>query len=110
MMEAGTIVFAAFISPFKQDRKIVRELVAKGDFIEVFCDSPLDVCESRDVKGLYIKARSGEILEFTGISSPYENPDNPELILDTNTLSIEECLKRLISYLSQRQLIKSITK
>ncbi len=110
MMEAGSIVLTAFISPFKQDRKIVRELVAEGDFIEVFCDSPLDVCESRDVKGLYIKARTGEIPEFTGISSPYENPDNPELILDTNTLSIEECLKRLISYLSQRQLIKPITK
>lgn len=110
MMEAGSIVLTAFISPFKQDRKIARELVMEGDFIEVFCDSPLDICESRDVKGLYKKARSGEIPEFTGISSPYENPDNPELILDTNTLSIEECLKRLISYLSQRQLIKPITK
>ena len=110
MMEAGSIVLTAFISPFKQDRKIARELVVEGDFIEVFCNSPLDICESRDVKGLYKKARSGEIPEFTGISSPYENPDNPELILDTNTLSIEECLKRLISYLSQRQLIKPITK
>ena len=110
MMEAGSIVLTAFISPFKQDRKIVRELVVEGDFIEVFCDSPLEICESRDVKGLYKKARSGEIPEFTGISSPYENPDNPELILDTNTLSIEECLKRLISYLSHRQIIKPITK
>ena len=110
MMEAGSIVLTAFISPFKQDRKIARELVVEGDFIEVFCDSPLEICESRDVKGLYKKARSGEIPEFTGISSPYENPDNPELILDTNTLSIEECLKRLISYLSHRQIIKPITK
>ena len=110
MMEAGPIVLAAFISPFKQDRKVVRELVSKGDFIEIFCDSPLAICESRDVKGLYKKARSGEIPEFTGISSPYENPDNPELILDTNKLSVEECLKKIISYLSQRHIIRSITK
>tara|TARA_B100000586_G_C20028643_1_gene392285 strand:+ start:309 stop:929 length:621 start_codon:yes stop_codon:yes gene_type:complete len=110
MMEAGSIVLTAFISPFKQDRKVVRELVCKGDFIEIFCDSPLAVCESRDVKGLYKKARSGEIPEFTGISSPYENPDNPELILDTNKLSVEECLKKIISYLSQKNIIRPITK
>ena len=109
MMEAGSIVLAAFISPFKKDRKIVRELVIEGDFVEVFCDAPLDICESRDVKGLYKKARSGKIPEFTGVSSPYENPDKPELILNTSTLSIEECLKRIIFFISQRQVIKPIT-
>jgi len=110
MMEAGSIVLAAFISPFKKDRKIVRELVIEGDFVEVFCDAPLNVCESRDVKGLYKKAHSGEIPEFTGVSSPYENPDKPELILNTSALSIEECLKKIISYISQRQIIKFNTK
>jgi len=109
MMEAGSIVLAAFISPFKKDRRIVRELVIEGDFVEVFCDAPLDICESRDVKGLYKKARSGEIPEFTGVSSPYENPSKPELILDTNTLSIKECLEKIISYISKRQVIKPIT-
>ena len=108
MMEAGSIVLAAFISPFKKDRKIVRELVDEGDFIEIFCDAPLDICESRDVKGLYKKARSGEIPEFTGVSSPYENPDKPELILNTSELSIEQCLKKIVSLISQRQVIKPI--
>ena len=106
MMEAGSIVLAAFISPFKKDRKIVRELVADGDFIEIFCDAPLDVCELRDVKGLYKKARTGEVPEFTGISSPYEDPDRPELILETHTLSVEECLEKIILYMSQKQIIK----
>jgi adenylylsulfate kinase len=110
MMEAGSIVLAAFISPFKKDRKIVRESVVEGDFVEIFCNAPLDICESRDVKGFYKKARTGEIPEFTGISSPYEAPDKPELILDTNVLSVEECLKKIISYISQRQIIKLNTK
>ena len=105
MMEAGSIVLVAFISPFQNDRRIARELVDIGDFIEVYCDSPLDVCELRDPKGLYKKARSGEIPEFTGISSPYETPDNPELILDTNTLSIDECLDKLISYMEKIKIV-----
>jgi len=110
MMEGGLIILAAFISPFKQDRKLARELVAEGDFIEVFCDSPLSVCESRDVKGLYKKARSGSIPEFTGITSPYENPENPELILDTAKLSSEKCLNKLISYITQKGIVTSIHK
>ena len=105
MMEAGSIVLVAFISPFRSDRKIARELVYAGDFIEVYCDSPLDICELRDAKGLYKKARSGEIPEFTGISSPYEIPDNPELILDTSTLSIDECLDKLISYIEKNRIV-----
>ena len=109
MMEAGSIVLVAFISPFQSDRRIARELVDIGDFIEVYCDSPLEICELRDPKGLYGKARSGEIPEFTGISSPYETPDNPELILDTNTLSIDECLDKLISYMKKNKIL-SLTK
>ena len=105
MMEASVIVLTAFISPFIKDRKIVRELTKKDEFIEVYCDAPLDVCESRDVKGLYKKARAGEIPEFTGISSPYEAPENPELILETNTLSIDKCIDKLISYLKDRHII-----
>ena len=108
MMEAGSIVLVAFISPFRSDRKIVRELVDAGDFIEVYCDSPLDICESRDVKGLYKKARSGEISEFTGISSPYEAPDNPELILDTTKLSINECVDKLISYIEENKIVSLV--
>ena len=105
MMEAGVIVLTAFISPFLKDRKIVRELVSEGEFIEVHCDASLDVCESRDIKGLYSKARSGEISEFTGITSPYEAPENPELILETNQLSIEECVDKLIGYLKDKHII-----
>jgi adenylylsulfate kinase len=108
MMEAGSIVLVAFISPFRSDRKIVRELVDAGDFIEVYCDSPLDICESRDIKGLYKKARSGEISEFTGISSPYEAPDNPELILDTTKLSINECVDKLISYIEENKIVSLV--
>jgi len=108
MMEAGSIVLVAFISPFRSDRKIVRELVNVGDFIEVYCDSSLDICESRDTKGLYKKARSGEIPEFTGISSPYEVPDNPELILDTTKLSINECIDKLISYIEETKIVSLV--
>jgi adenylylsulfate kinase len=104
MMETGVIVLTAFISPFIKDRQIVRELAAEGEFIEVYCDASLEVCESRDVKGLYKKARTGEILEFTGISSPYEAPENPELTLATNKLSIEECTDQLVSYLTSKHI------
>ncbi len=105
MMDAGLIVMSAFISPFKSDRRIVRKLVEKGNFIEIFVDAPLDVCESRDVKGLYKKARSGEIKDFTGISSPYEKPENAELIIDTSNNSIEECVNKIIKYLKDEGII-----
>ncbi len=105
MMEAGVIVLTAFISPFIKDRKIVRELVAEGEFIEVHCDAALDVCESRDPKGLYKKARAGEIADFTGISSPYEAPENAEIALDTANYSIEECVEEMINYLKERDII-----
>jgi adenylylsulfate kinase len=105
MMEAGVIVLTAFISPFIKDRQIVRELTAKGEFIEVYCNADLDVCESRDTKGLYKKARTGEVAEFTGISSPYEQPNNPEIVLDTANQSVEDAVESIITYLSARQII-----
>ncbi len=110
MMNAGSIVITAFISPFINDRRIARELVGGNDFIEIYCDCPLEICESRDVKGLYKKARKGEIPEFTGISSPYEIPKSPELILKTHSLSIEQCLEKLLTYILEKKIITSIQK
>lgn len=98
-MESGTIVLTAFISPYRSDRRKVRELVKDSDFIEVYCQCTLEVCEQRDVKGLYKKARAGEIPEFTGISAPYEVPEAPELILDTAKYTVEQCTDRIISEL-----------
>jgi adenylylsulfate kinase len=105
-LEAGMIVLTAFISPFSKDRQWVRSLVPEGDFIEIFCRCPLDVCENRDKKGLYRLARIGEIKEFTGISSPYETPENPELVLDTSVLSLEECVGSVVALLVQRGIIR----
>ncbi len=101
-LEAGIIVLTAFISPIRKDRERVRSLVPAGDFIEIYCRCPLDVCESRDVKGLYHRARSGEVKEFTGISSPYETPEKPALVLDTNVCSLDECVSKVMVLLSQR--------
>jgi len=99
LTQAGVITLTAFISPFKKDRQIVRDLVEEGEFIEIYCQTPLDICEERDPKGLYKKARAGEIPEFTGISSPYEEPDNPEIVLNTGDTSIEDCVHQLIEHL-----------
>lgn len=98
-LDAGVIVITAFISPFRQDRARVRGLVADRDFVEVFCSCPLDVCEKRDVKGLYKKARSGAIANFTGLTSPYEEPDDPEIIVNTGEQSIDECVGVIVDYL-----------
>ena len=103
--EAGVIVATAFISPFKADRNVVRNLLPHGDFLEIYCDCPLEMCETRDVKGLYKKARAGEIPEFTGISSPYEAPDNPELNVDTGTQTLEESTTAVIELLQGRGII-----
>jgi adenylylsulfate kinase len=105
--EAGVIALTAFISPFRYDRQMVRDLVVPGDFLEIYCDSPLEVCESRDVKGLYRRARAGEIPEFTGLSSPYEEPEAPELIVDTNRLTIEESVDVVLGLLEDRGIIRS---
>lgn len=105
MLDAGIMVMTAFISPFKKDRQLVRELVDEGDFVEIYCEAPLAVCEERDPKGLYKKARAGEIPEFTGISSPYEAPDHPELVINTGDKTIQESVQMIIDYLSAKQII-----
>ena len=97
--DAGTIVMTAFISPYCADRDQARALIAEDRFVEVFVDCPLDVCEERDTKGLYKKARAGEIKEFTGISAPYEPPLNPEVTVNTAALSIEECAQAVVDAL-----------
>lgn len=103
-IDAGLIALTAFISPFREDREIVRELVTEGEFIEVFVDTPLEVCEQRDPKGLYAKARKGEIAEFTGISSPYEPPKKPEIHI-RGEHSIEESVKIIKKYLQDQNYI-----
>jgi len=104
-VDAGLIVLTAFISPFREDRKVVRDLLGNGDFVEIFVHCPLEVCEQRDPKGLYQKARLGEIQNFTGINSPYEAPDSPELTLDSSILTVEECVEQVIQYLKSQSLL-----
>lgn len=100
-MEAGIVILTAFISPYRADRNRVRGMVGQGDFIEVYCDTPIEVCEMRDVKGLYKKARAGEISEFTGISSPYEKPENPELLLNTGADSLDKCVQEVMDNMAK---------
>jgi len=94
-MEAGVIVLTAFISPFRGDRNKVRAMVQPGEFVEIYCQCPVEVCEQRDTKGLYKKARAGEIGQFTGISSPYEAPDRPELVVNTSERSLQDCVQQV---------------
>lgn len=105
MMDAGLITITAFISPFKKDRNFVRKLIPKGVFIEIFCKASLKTCELRDIKGIYKKARLGKIKSFTGIDSPYEKPDKPELIIDTEKLSVSESVTKIKNFLNKRKLI-----
>ena len=107
-LQAGVITLTAFISPFRSDRERVRSLVGENEFIEIYCKADLNVCEQRDVKGLYAKARRGEIADFTGISSPYEAPENPELVLDTGSVTIDDCVNEVLSYLEKRGVLKSL--
>ena len=100
-LDAGIIVLTAFVSPFRSDREKARRLVAKGDFVEIFCSADIQVCEERDTKGLYSKARQGLIKDFTGISSPYEKPQNPELEIDTGTKDLDQCVDEVIHKLSE---------
>lgn len=97
--DAGMIVFTSFISPYRADRDAVREIMPDGDFIEVMVEASLETCEGRDVKGLYKKARAGEIPEFTGISAPYEAPEKPELVIDTNNQTVEESVQAVLDFL-----------
>lgn len=99
LRDAGIINLAAFISPYRRDREMARSLASSDDFVEVFVDASLETCEQRDPKGLYAKARSGAIPNFTGISAPYEPPLNPEIRLDTGTESIEDCVEKLVAFL-----------
>lgn len=101
-VQQGTIVITAFISPFREDREQVRQLVEAGEFNEVYIKCDLDICEQRDPKGLYKKARNGEIPFFTGIDSPYEEPEAPELVLDSGQHDREECKKQLIEFVKQK--------
>jgi adenylylsulfate kinase len=103
-LETGVLVLTAFISPFADERRRVRSLMPHGDFLEIYCDTPLAVCEERDVKGLYQKARQGLIPHFTGISSPYESPTKPELVVPTGTASLEASVDMVFEFLLQRGL------
>ena len=106
MMEAGLIILTAFISPFREDRIAVRNLISDGDFIEIFCKASLETCEARDLKGLYKRARLGEIKNYTGINSPYEIPDNPELIIDIDKESLEESVSKIVSFLQTKSIVR----
>ena len=107
-MNAGIITITAFVSPFISDRNKVRKIIGSKDFIEVYCSADIDVCESRDTKGLYKKARLGEIKEFTGISSPYEAPANPEIVVDTGFLGLNDSVEKVINYLREQNLLERV--
>ncbi|AXN36976.1 adenylyl-sulfate kinase [Peribacillus butanolivorans] len=104
-VDSGQFVLTAFISPFRADRQIVRDLLEEGEFIEVYIKCPIEECEVRDPKGLYDKARKGIIKDFTGIDSPYEEPEQPEIVLESNQYSVEECVEQVINYLTTKRAI-----
>ena len=106
MMEAGLIILTAFISPFREDRITVRNLIPDGYFIEIYCKASLETCEARDLKGFYKRARAGEIKNYTGINSPYEIPDNPELIIDIDKESLEESVSKIVSFLQTKSIVR----
>ena len=105
-LDAGIIVLTAFVSPFRSDRDKARSLVKQNDFLEIYCSANLDVCEKRDTKGLYAKARAGQIQDFTGISSPYEEPQNPDLKVDTGLKNLDECVGDVISKLIELEIFE----
>lgn len=105
MVDSGAITVTAFISPYKQDRDNVRQLFEEQEFIEVYTECSIETCEQRDPKGLYKKARTGEIPEFTGISAPYEPPENPEIIIDTEDNSVEASVNQILNYLKEHRYI-----
>jgi len=100
--EANIITIAAFVSPYREDRDNVRKLLGRGEFVEIYVKCSLEVCETRDTKGLYKKARAGEVKDFTGISAPYEEPLNPELTIDSSKLSVEESTRDILNYLEEK--------
>lgn len=104
-VDSNTIVLTAFISPFKEDRELVRALVEEDEFVEIYVKCSLDACEARDPKGLYKKARAGVIKDFTGIDSPYEAPDHPDLVVDTEKETIETSTKKIVAFLKERGIV-----
>jgi adenylylsulfate kinase len=100
-------VLTAFISPYREDRERVRGLVEHGDFLEIYCDTAIEICEARDVKGLYKKARAGQIGEFTGVSSPYETPEKPELTVSSGSVELGVCVGQVVAEMVQRGIIKN---
>jgi len=105
MLESGLIVMTAFISPIKKDRNEAKKLISSDDFIEIYCKASLEACENRDVKGLYKRARAGEIKNYTGIDSPYEVPENSELTIDTDNQSLEVSVSTILSFLESNGII-----
>lgn len=106
-VDAGLIVLSAFISPFRSDRQLVRDLMEEGEFVEIYVATPITVCENRDPKGLYKKARSGAIKHFTGIDSPYEAPENPEIEINTAELGVQACVTKILDFLRTQELIEA---
>lgn len=106
-VDAGVITLTAFISPYREDRELARELLDADEFVEVYVKCPLAECERRDPKGMYQKARNGEIGQFTGISSPYEEPVTPELVIESRELSVEESVQKILSFLEQKGIVYS---
>ena len=104
-VDAGLIVMTAFISPYREDRDQVRNLLETGHFLEVYVKCPITECEVRDPKGIYKKARSGEIKEFTGISAPYEEPESPEIVIETNKMTVDDCINKILDYLVENKYI-----
>ena len=104
-VDSGQIVLSAFISPFREDRELVRKMFEPNEFIEIYLNCPMHVCEVRDPKGLYKKARDGDIPEFTGITSPYEIPSQPEIIIETNTMTIEDSVQKIVTYLKEQKIL-----
>lgn len=105
MVDAGVVVLSSFISPYRTDRDAVRALHDEGQFVEVFVDTPLEVCEARDVKGLYERARAGEIEDFSGVSAPYEAPESPELRIDTSQRDLDDCVAEVLGHLQQAGIV-----
>ena len=105
MVDSGILVFAAFIAPYRNSRMFVREVMSDSPFYECYVNCPVDVCETRDPKGLYKKARSGEITNMTGLTAPYEEPENPELIVATDLLPLNDCVDQLIDFLIVSKII-----
>jgi len=108
-VDAGVIAMTAFISPYEEDRNSARKLVKEDEFIEVFVKCSIDECERRDPKGMYKKAKAGQVKEFTGISAPYEEPKNPEVVLETDKMTLGECIERLVGYLVESDYLRNTT-